>query len=50
VGVWLSWGAVAASVALVSFVGFDLGSIVGKSEIAQTTAADTSSVFNDDLD
>lgn len=51
VGVWLSWGAVAASVALVSFVGFDLGSMVSKSEIAQTSAAaDSTSVFNDDLE
>ncbi len=48
--VWLSWGAVAASVAVVSLVGFNLGSIVGKSEVASSGSSDLVVVLNDDLD
>lgn len=46
----LSWGAVAASVALVSLVGFNLGSLVGKNEIASSGSSDVVVVLNDDLD
>ena len=46
----LSWGAVAASVAVVSLVGFNLGSIVGKSEVASSGSSDLVVVLNDDLD
>lgn len=48
--VLLSWGAVAASVAIVSLVGFNLGSIVGKSEIASSSSSEIAVVLNDDLD
>lgn len=48
--VWLSWGAVAASVAIVSLVGFNLGSIVGKSEVASSGSSELVVVLNDDLD
>ena len=49
-GTWLSWCAIAASVAVISFVGFDLGTFVGKQAISQTAASDVLQVPNDDLD
>lgn len=47
---WLSWCAIAASVAVISFVGFDLGTFMGKQAISQTAASDVLQVPNDDLD
>ncbi len=46
----LPWGAVAACVALISVVGFNLGSIVGKSEVSLSSSSDLWMVMNDDLD
>jgi hypothetical protein len=48
--VLLSWGAVAASVAVVSLVGFNLGSIVGNSDVVSSSSSDGVVVLNDDLD
>jgi len=47
---WLSWCAIAASVAVISLVGFDLGTFMGKQTIAQTAASDYLQVPNDDVD
>ena len=49
-GTLLSWCAIAASVAVISLVGFDLGTFMGKQAISQTSASDVLQVPNDDLD
>ena len=46
----LPWGAVAACLALISIVGFNLGSIVGKNEVSASNSSDFATVMNDDLD